>query len=187
VTPQERQRWEQVYQARSKDGYPPPDPLLFEFTPPVLESGEHPALDLASGLGQNGLWLAEQGYTVDLMDISRTALMRAQDEMGNRRLRTVNLFQVDLDRPDLKLDYYEIVCVFRFLKRDLFPMLRASIAPGGRLIYETFNRGYLEAAPNFNPLYLLEPGELASHFSDWNILHNTEGKYTSRLVAARPG
>jgi hypothetical protein len=65
-------------------------------------------------------------------------------------------------------------------------MLRAAVAPGGRVIYETFNQGYLEAAPNFNPVYLLEPGELASYFPGWNILHNSEGRYTSRLVAARP-
>jgi SAM-dependent methyltransferase len=182
---EDRQRWDQVY--REANGtYPPPDPLLFEFTPPISAGEERRGLDLACGLGQNGLWLAAQGYTVDLMDISRVALLRAQEEMGKRAIRTANLFQVDLDQPELDANTYHVACVFRYLKRDLFPLLRACVAPGGRIIYETFNQRYLEVVPGFNPQFLLGVGELAGYFADWKILHNAEGKHVSRIVAVKP-
>jgi SAM-dependent methyltransferase len=183
---QDRERWDEIYRERGDGLYPPPDPLLFEYTPPVPEGAECRALDLACGLGQNGLWLAVQGYTVDLLDISRIALLRAQAEMGQRRLRNANLFQIDLDQPDLETGVYQIVCVFRYLKRDLFPVMRNAVMPGGRIIYETFNQRYLQLVPEFNPTFLLEVGELAGIFADWKILHNVDSKHISRLVAVKP-
>ncbi len=183
---EDRLRWDQIYRDRQNDAYPAPDPLLFEFTPPVTDEGDHRALDLASGIGQNGLWLSAQGYLVDIMDISRVALLRAQAEAARRQLRNINLYPVDLDETPLDTNAYEVVCVFRFLKRDLFPALRACVQPGGRIIYETFNRRYQKIVPQFNPAFLLEPGELAGYFADWKILHNAETTHISRLVAVKP-
>lgn len=183
---QDRIRWDQIYRDRHKSPFPPPDPLLFEFTPPVNDSNDHRALDLAGGVGQNGLWLSTQGYLVDIVDISRVALLRAQAEMTRRKLRNVNLFQLDLDDAQLEAGAYEIVCVFRYLKRSLMPQIRACVKPGGRIIYETFNQRYREVVPGFNPLFLLEVGELAGYFADWKILHNFEGGHISRIVAIKP-
>lgn len=80
---QDRVRWDTIYRDRAERPLPPTAPLLLEYTPPVTASPPR-ALDFACGLGQNGLWLAEQGYIVDLMDISRVALNRAQAEMVRR-------------------------------------------------------------------------------------------------------
>lgn len=182
---QDRLRWDDIYRGKPTDEpYPKPDPLLFEFTP--LVTGEARALDLASGLGQNGLWLAAQGYIVDLIDISRVALLRAQSEMGKRGLRNVNLYPSDLDSHDFTGTAYQIVCVFRYLNRDIFPKLRNCIAPGGRIIYETFNQRHLEMNPDFNPNYVLTPGELAGYFADWKIVHHLEAKHITQLVAIKP-
>lgn len=183
---QDRLRWDQVYRDRQHEAYPAPDPLLFEFTPPVSDEAEHRALDLAAGIGQNGLWLSAQGYLVDVMDISRVALLRAQAEAARRQLRNINLYPVDLDDTPLEANTYELICVFRYLKRDLFPALRAAVRPGGRIIYETFNRRYQKLVPQFNPAFLLEPGELSGYFADWKILHNMESGHVSRLVAVKP-
>ena len=162
MSAEDRIRWDAIYRERANEPYPPPDPLLFEYTPPVTPEREYRALDLAAGHGQNGLWLAAQGYTVDIMDISRLALLRAQAEMATRNLRNANLLPVDLDSVELSTDFYDVVCVFRYLKRDLFPQLRACIRPGGRIIYETFNVRYRGLVPEFNPAFLLEIGELDS-------------------------
>lgn len=183
---QDRIRWDQIYRERADRPYPEPHPLLFEFTPPAEPERGLRALDLAGGLGQNALWLSTQGYEVDLMDISRTALLRAQEEMRRRGLRRVNLLQVDLDQPHLDADAYALVCVFRFLKRELFPLLRASIQPGGRIIYETFNRRYLQILPAFNPQHLLEVGELVGYFADWKLLLYQENDHIAQLVAIKP-
>lgn len=186
MSAEDRARWDGIYRQRSQESFPDPDPFLFEYTPPVAESDEKRALDLAGGVGQNGLWLAQQGYIVDVMDISRMALLRGRQEMVNLGLRNVNFLQVDLDSVDLKLNKYHLVCVFRYLKRDLFPQIRAAIRPGGRVVYETFNVNYLEVVPQFNPAFLLKLGELTGCFADWKVLHKSEIGYTSRIVAIKP-
>jgi tellurite methyltransferase len=186
MSQEDRARWDSIYRQRNQTVYPDPDPFLFEYTPPLTVSQEKRALDLAGGMGQNGLWLAQQGYTVDVMDISRMALIRGRAEMSARDLRNLNFLQVDLDNIDLKLNRYHLVCVFRYLKRDLFPQIRACIRPGGRIIYETYNTHYLDVVPQFNPVFLLEPGELAGYFADWKILHNADVKHIARLVAIKP-
>jgi tellurite methyltransferase len=191
MTAQDRVRWDNIYKQKRLTPYPPPDPLLFEYALPLAlypdPEAERRGLDLASGIGQNGLWLASQGYIVDLMDVSRQALIRARTEMTNRRLRNVNLLQVDLDTINLTVDHYDCVCVFRYLRRPLFPQIAASVRPGGRVIYETFNVNYLEEVPGFNREFLLDPGELSRYFSGWDILYEDEAGFVSQLAAQKPG
>ena len=121
MSAEDRIRWDDIYRERDHLPYPDPDPLLFEYTPPVDPESGLRALDLAAGMGQNGLWLASQGYTVDIMDISRVGLSRARGQMALHQLRNVNLLQVDLDELELEEESYQVVCVFRYLNRDFFP------------------------------------------------------------------
>jgi SAM-dependent methyltransferase len=183
---QDRARWDAHYRQREGDSYPEPDPLLFLHTPPALPDTPQRALDLAGGIGQNALWVAEQGYTVDLMDISRVGLLRAQDEMLQRDIRNVNLFQVDFDSVILQPETYDLICVFRYLHLPLMPALRAAVRPGGRIIYETFHAGHLQVKPDFNRCYVLQEGELLGYFGDWHILHHAERATTSQVVAVKP-
>ncbi len=183
----DRVRWDTIYRETTAYPYPDPNPLLFQYTPSVLGiERQHRALDLAAGLGQNGLWLAAQGYVVDLMDISRVGLKRAQEKAHERGLRSVNFLQVDLDEVTLEADAYDLICVFRFLDRRLFPQIRAAIRPGGRVIYETFNVHWAKRMPDVNRSFLLDEGELGGTFGDWKILRNLEAGYTSQLVAIKP-
>jgi SAM-dependent methyltransferase len=185
----DRQRWDRRYREWANDPFPAPDPLLLQFTPPafISRSARSRALDLACGRGQNGLWLAEQGYSVDLIDISREALQIARAEAGRRGLRTVNFFCADLDALPLEAESFDLICGFRFLKRDLFPVLRAAVKPGGRIVYETFHIGHLQRHPAFSRDHLLERGELAALFSDWRLLHQRESDSVAQVVALKPG
>lgn len=187
MTVRDRMRWDMYYHKLPDEQYPAPDPLLFQYTPPADTTGNHEyrALDLAAGLGQNGLWLATQGYTTDLLDISREALRRAQEHAARQHIRSLNFLQVDLDEVALKSEAYDLVCVFRYLKRDLFPRIRACVRSGGRVIYQTYNIHYLEQVPDFNREFLLEPGELESYFSDWRILWSNEQEHSSQIVAIK--
>lgn len=180
----DRVKWNQTYQAKADEPYPKPDLLLLDYTPAVREPGLR-ALDLAGGRGQNGLWLAGQGYIVDIMDISRVALDHAVAEMIARGLRNVNLLAVDLDTATLEPDAYDIVCVFRFLNRRLFGEIANAIRPGGRIIYETFTLRYLDDNPTFNPDYCLLGNELADAFDGWRVLLNDEDGPTARFVAIK--
>ena len=186
MTAEDRIRWDEAFRQRLHKPYPAPDPLLLQFTPPAAPGSRCRALDLAAGLGQNGLWLAGQGYDTDVIDISRVALKRAYAEMTMRNLRNVNLLQVDVDDLQLEAEYYDVLCVFRYLKRRLFPLLKLSVKRGGRIIYETYNMRYLQEVPGFNTAYLLEVGELRSIFNDWHILYDEEIDHNARIVAIKP-
>lgn len=185
MSARDRVKWNQTYQTKAQAPYPHPDLLLLDYTPSPRE-GANRALDLAGGRGQNGLWLAGQGYTVDIMDISRVALESARTEMAARGLRKVNLLAVDLDTTPLEAEAYEIICVFRFLNRRLFGEIADSIKHGGRIIYETYSLQYLDENPEFNPDYCLLGDELATAFDGWRILLNSEDGPVSRFVAIKP-
>lgn len=181
---EDRVRWDGYFRQTSHQPYPPPDTLLLTFTPPPAAGAT--ALDLAAGLGQNGLWLAKQGYLVNIMDISRVALKRAYAEMVANNLRNVNLLQTDIDTLLLEPAQYDVICLFRYLKRRLFIALKKATKPGGRIIYESFNTRYLELVPGFNEAFLLKVGELPTYFADWHILHYEEPDHNTRLVAVKP-
>lgn len=181
---EDRTRWDKYY--RQRKDYPAPDPLLLQFTPPANADEKPRALDLAGGVGQNGLWLAGQGYRTDIIDISRVALERARAEMTIQNLRNVNLLQIDLDNLELDDETYEVIAVFRYLKRSLFRQIKAAICPGGRVIYQTFNMKYLNVVPGFNQDFLLRPGELLEYFEGWKIIHHEESDHNTYLVAVKP-
>jgi 2-polyprenyl-3-methyl-5-hydroxy-6-metoxy-1,4-benzoquinol methylase len=186
VSAKDRARWDAFYSERAAQPLAEPDPLLLNYTPPLLPNEVKRALDAAGGLGHNALWLAEQGYNVDLMDISRVALTRAQEAMRERELRTINLFQVDFDEAELRHETYDLIVIMRFLSLPLMAQLRAGVVPGGRILFETFNRGLLKFKPDFNPAYLLQRDEILGFFSDWRILHHAELSTTSQVVAVKP-
>jgi len=186
MSAEDRVRWDKIYRQRARDPYPSPNPLLLQFTPAVTEGDTCRALDLAGGMGQNALWLAAQGYTVDLMDISRVGLQRARTEMTIHNLRTVNLLQIDVDGIQLEVNIYDLITVTHYLKRDLFPTIIKATKSGGRIIYDTFNIRYLELVPEFNRAFLLAIGELQSYFSQWDILHYEEDDHNSRIIAVKP-
>ena len=185
MSAEDRVRWDSVYKQRSQDPYPDPDPLLLQYTAPANPEDRLTALDLAGGFGQNALWLASQGYIVDLMDVSRVALQRARVEMTIRNLRNVNLLQVDVDDIKLDPDSYDLIIVTRYLKRDLFQHIKDAVKPGGRVVYDTFNIRYLEQVPAFNTAFLLGIGELQSYFTSWTILSEDESDHNSRIVAVK--
>ncbi|GAB1422498.1 hypothetical protein MASR2M15_27320 [Anaerolineales bacterium] len=184
MTAEDRVRWDKIYR-QSQTPYPDPDPFLLQFTPAVLEDESKSALDLAGGLGQNGLWLAQQGYETDIMDISRAALERARSEMAMRNLRNANLLQVDIDGLRLPAQSYDLICVFRYLKPHLFDQIRKALKIGGRVIYETYNVDYLELVPKFNPAYLLEHKALERYFFGWHQIFSETDRHISRIVAVK--
>ncbi|MBK8136015.1 MAG: class I SAM-dependent methyltransferase [Chloroflexi bacterium] len=185
MSARDRAKWNQTYKSKADTPYPRPDMLLLDYTPAPRE-GANRALDLAGGRGQNGLWLATQGYTVDIIDISRVALDQAQQEMAARGIRKVNLLSMDLDTTPLEPAAYDVVCIFRFLNRRLLGEIAESIKQGGRIIYETYTLQYLDEKPDFNPDFCLLGNELASAFDGWRILLNTEGGPVAQFVAIKP-
>ncbi len=155
-----------------------------QYAPPPRSGAR--ALELACGLGRDALWLAERGYTVDAFDISFTALRQARAEMLRRGLHGVNFIQVDLDEFILPCRTYDLVIVFRFLDRRLFPAIRQRVRPGGLVIYETRNIRHAERHPEAPRAHMLALGELPRYFPGWEVLVARDDEYTSAFVGRKP-
>ena len=160
------ERWNRKYRAGNPNPAFAPSPLLVQHA--HLLDGRGLALDVACGVGQNAVFLAGRGYDVVAVDGSVTGLEYCRQAMGASR-RRIHLVAADLDRFGFPPEAFSLVIVFRFLARALFPALRETLAPGGVLIYETFNVNKLAATP-MNREYLLEVGELARAFADFECI-----------------
>jgi tellurite methyltransferase len=185
MSDRDRAHWDARYRSPRYEGSREPLWLLAEYVPPAKERAL--ALDVACGLGQNTLWLAEHGYRALGVDISRVALARAQAEAEARDLTDRVLFaQVDLDRFRPPAGRFDVVLVARFLKRRLLHPLADALKPGGLLIYWTLNWRRALADPETPPQYLLAPGELLRAFAGLETLDHAEESEMSHLVARKP-
>ncbi|MEO1663478.1 MAG: methyltransferase domain-containing protein [Chloroflexota bacterium] len=187
MTLKERNLWDSTYLRQGRVvNFPAPDPILFEYVPPMFEARPHRALDLACGYGQNAIWLATQGYDTDAVDISHVALRLGHQKAMEQKVRNVNFVVADLDTYELEPGAYDVVVIMRFIKRGLLPDIRAAVRPGGRIIYQAFNTHHLHKQPGFDPEQLFRVGELLGYFADWRILHNTNDNGVSQLAAIKP-
>ncbi|MGW8318186.1 MAG: class I SAM-dependent methyltransferase [Candidatus Promineifilaceae bacterium] len=183
MTREDEVRWDRKWQEIGDAAFEP-DRLLIQHQD-LLTGGQ--ALDLACGLGQNAIWLARHGYTVLAVDISGVALQAATEEASRQEIAGQVCFkQVDLDRWPIPAEAYDLICVFRFLDRSLFPAIRAGVRPGGLLFYATRHVGVLEQNPEANPDFLLAHQELPSHFAGWELLFQAEGPRQAELIARKP-
>ncbi|MDJ0879284.1 MAG: methyltransferase domain-containing protein [Halieaceae bacterium] len=157
-----------------------------------IEPGK--ALDMACGAGRNTLWLAEQGFTVDGVDISAAGLARLQATADERGL-AVNLIEHDLDEPLELADDYQLILVIRYVNLPLLTRLTQHLAPGGWLICEQHMLSDAEVIGPSTPAFRVAPGALSTAVPGLEVQSLREGLVTepdgrlaalSRLVARRP-
>jgi len=154
----DRRRWDQKHKDAEFLGEPAP--FLVECRRD-LPRGR--ALDVACGLGANALYLAAEGFAVEALDWSFEGL-RKLAAAGRQRSWNVGAVACDVTRFPLPRERYEVLLSFRFLERTLWPSMVEALRPGGALVFETFNRRYLETRPDFPEEYCLEEGELLRAF-----------------------
>lgn len=163
----DRDRWNRKYAAGNPNPALAPEPLLVRYA--HLLDGRGTALDVACGVGQNALFLAQRGYEVLAVDASVAGLRHAHAALAGTRL-PVQLIAADLDDFVLPRRYFALAVVFRFLSRPLLPRLKQALAPGGLLFYQTFNVNHVRSAPRMRREYLLERGELAGMLGDFETI-----------------
>ncbi len=166
-----------------------PAPFLEEVLP-LLARG--PALDLAAGAGRESVFLALNGFEVEAVDDDPDILAKAEALARRNGVRIATTVR-DLERRDARLPEgrYTLVTVFRFLHRPLLPAIARALAPGGRLVYETFRRGQARFGRPTHPRFLLDDGELRGAFPGLVVERYDEpdpevGPITARLLARRP-
>ncbi len=114
-------------------------------------------LDVACGGGRHSRLFAARGHPVAAVDRDVSGLADLGAEAG------VEIVEADLeDGSPWAFDgrAFAGIVVTNYLWRPLLPILVASLAPGGVLIYETFARGNERFGRPANPDHLLRRGEL---------------------------
>jgi SAM-dependent methyltransferase len=201
----EKTLWNQRYAEGSHVSMEPDPFLLSAYSEFLDETSPGYALDLAGGVGRHSLWLAEHGWRVKLIDISGVGVTMAQENFqqpqrvgvtgGAQPLSAALAEQfetqiVDLSQiRDLGQEQYNLILVFFYLQRSLFPALISALRPEGFLIYKTYTTEStrLGHGPS-HPMYLLQPNELLRAFQSLRILHYHETmkeKGVAELVAQK--
>jgi len=186
----ERDRWNQKYH-ESPGSWLEPDPFLeraySKYIRPQFHNAGH-ALDLAGGAGRNAIWLAKQGWEVTLTDIAEAGVELARQKAGPLASR-IHFVIDDLTEFSASQTQFDLVMVFFYLDRNIFPKLIKSIRTGGLLIYKTLTEAQfkLPGGPK-DPANLLKEGELPRLASGLEVLHYREQiaeKATAELVARK--
>ncbi|MCA1957804.1 MAG: dihydroneopterin aldolase [Nitrospira sp.] len=156
------------------------------------------ALDVAAGNGRHSLFLASHGYQVHAVDRNAAALDRLITSARSRACDRITTQVVDLEQPPpheprLGKEQYDVIVVFFYLYRPLFPLLFEALKPGGALVYETFTvDNHVHYHHPKRREFCLDSNELLNLASGLQILHYDEGRradrpaYTARLVARKP-
>lgn len=130
--------------------------------------------------------LVQAGLRTVAVDRSFESLVRA---VSLDACRSVMAFCADMTEYPLPAHRFHLVLVSRYLDRDRWPALKEWVAPGGFVLYETFTRHQRRHGRGpTSPEHLLEPGELAARFADFEIVFSeeaTEPEALARLAARR--
>jgi len=161
---QDKQKWDKKYQEKEH--------LLLKREPSAylqkysdLCEGKK-ALDLACGAGRNALYLAQQGFSVDAVDIAAVALEKlnhyADVEGVAERVETYNS---DLDTFAIT-KAYDLVIMMNFLDRDLIQRVSQALSSGAIFIVETYMQDSANEKKVTNSDFLLQKEELKTLFQD---------------------
>ena len=172
-----------------------PSPFLIEALDRVAAERELnclSALDVACGTGRDAVYMAIRGLKVTAIDVLPDALRRVED-LARRNRVEVRPVCHNLERAGELPEGSgaDVVTVFRYLHRPLFPALAGAVAAGGYVVYETFHERNRETGKRpCSEAHLLRTGELASFFPGFEPLifrdgWEREGRWFSSLLARK--
>jgi SAM-dependent methyltransferase len=147
-------------------------------------------LDLACGAGRHVRWLAAQGLRVSALDRDAAAVADLRGMPGVTEVVVADIEQGPWPLPGRQFD---ALVVTNYLWRPLWPQILASLRPGGRLIYETFNIDHALIGKPSNPAFLLRHGELLELCQGLRVLGYEDGflsppdRQVQRIAALAPG
>ena len=184
MTGSDRDYWNQRYIERPWPEEPSP---WLVANADLLPKGGH-ALDAAGGTGRNAVWLARRGWDVTIVDVSDVALSFATERAEAIHVELHTSLR-DLRDDPLPDGPWDLVLLFHYLDRELFPALASALEPGGLLIGALATVANLER--NERPALpdLIEEAELPALIGDFEIVRYEEGwhddRHNARFVAQR--
>lgn len=162
--------WEAHYKSREVAEQTPADVLVMN---QHLLSAQGQALDYASGLAANGIWLANRGYRVSAWDGSQVAVDKVNQYARQQDLNLTAEVR-DLESEWTATAGFDLLVVSFFLHRESLAGLSQLLRPGGLLFYQTFCGENINGRGPSNPDFRLKQGELLRVFSDLQLVFYRE-------------
>lgn len=185
----ERERWNERY---TEAGWAEdPSPWLIANADLLPPPGR--ALDVAGGTGRNAIWLASRGWDVTVADVSDVALTLATERAATLDV-ALHTQRTDLGADPLPDGPWDVLLLFHFLERALFPRIASVLRPGGLLIGSLATVTNLERHKRPPRPYILDDSELPSlihdldtlrYEEDWRDDHH-EARFVARRASHRP-
>lgn len=142
------------------------------------------ALDIAMGNGKNAVFLAQNGFNVEGIDISEEAV-KAASELAGQVGVSIDARVEDLESNfRMKESAYDVIICFHYLQRTLIPQIKRGIRKGGIVVYETFIVDQAQFGKPRNPDYLLQHNELLDMFREFRCLRYREGIFKGPRAVA---
>ena len=134
------------------------------------------ALDLACGAGRNTIYLAQERYEVDAVDIADIALDALRVDASQRGLAEyINPVLQDLDDYAPLREAYDLIVMSNFLDRDLLERTKEVLKSGGLYVVETYMDDLVNEKKDSNADNLLKKDELKRIFADgYDVVHYDE-------------
>lgn len=166
-----KKKWDEVYQQADYASVKAATVLVDnDYLLPVSKGD---ALDLACGRAGNALLLANNGFTVDAMDISSVVLDGLAVYCKEKSVHIKTILR-DIESEGMPEKKYDVIVVSNFLNRDVFPQILESLKPNGLLFYQTWSQLKVTDAGPSNPDFRLKAGELLELCSSMNIVFYRE-------------
>ena len=139
------------------------------------------ALDLAGGLGRHALWLALRHWNVSLVDHSEVAIGKVRETARELNVK-IDLFAMDATAYHFGLARFDLIVIFYYLNRSLFPKIVSALKPGGLLLCKLHvQQNSLIASANSNEQPLHE-NELVSLVPELRVVHHIEREAGDRGI-----
>ena len=159
-------KWDKIYRGLEPDCLLPIEVLIKnDFLLPATGN----ALDLASGLGANAIFLANKGLAVTAYDISIVAINKLKAYAAQQGL-DINACHEKIVPKSFSECAFDVIVVSRFLDRTLSDAIIGALKPDGLLFYQTFTREKITPTPPNNLDYLLIENELLRQFSSLRVI-----------------
>jgi SAM-dependent methyltransferase len=171
---QDLEKWRELYASGARPDRPPSRWVVDTI---AALPNDLPLADIAGGTGRHAVPAVRRGHRVVLVDFVEQAVARAMVHDPG-----ISGAVAEVSRLPLRTQAFGVVVVANFLDRSLFPDLQALLAPGGRLVYETYTLPHLDLVkrgvahgPSSNE-FLLRPSELRELASPLEVIEYWEGE-----------
>ncbi len=164
-------KWDERYSTRNAPQQVQPPEVVSTYLGELARHSR--TLDVASGWGDAGLFLAQRGALATFADISSVALTAV-----TTRARTLGVeaatITIDLATHPVPEGPWDAITCVHYLDRELLPRLGNALSPGGRLVCAIATIANLERHDRPSARFLLETGELLTLVPELTVEHSSE-------------